>query len=804
MDDKIKLEIDLFSSQAGNWQADPANMSAVDVSTHRSRSSRGNLYILIEAPSRNVLGASLYNQLIQTITDTYYSMSGSITRGLRAALMAANESLFESNLRADSEHRTFAGLGCAVIREGDVYIGQIGPALASYIHQGVVTRYPAESVWLQSADPGAFDLNREPPAGLRRDIEPNLYHLSLSQGDALILSSTSLGRIISAEALLQVIDSADGRPIPERIHAVTNGQDVDVIVIQSAGAQPPAEKPSLPFTSPFKSREARLEPPETPPFQPPQPDSAAPREAPTVNPPASSQPVRTTLPPFSSGLWPSSGSAIPDSAIHGSAAVEEETAEDQDEDWADDDWEEVEEPPKRAGQPLVHLSQFKENLSEGAHRLRQGTQEFLMRVLPDALPERPSNPEPVSRGNALSLSGRALVAVALAIPLVMLLIVITTRVQYERARQEHFNGLKIEAQTAYDTAVSVQDQNAIRQGLYNALAMTEEGLALEPADETLTALDRRIRHKLDEIDGVYRLYHFWQLTDLEDDATSTTDSTRILIHGIDVYLLNRGSDRVYKYMLNDVGDALQPVESSPILVQKGELRGGVELGDMVDLAWMEAGGQRTSSSLVMLERTGLLLSYDPQQGIDVLPVADSDIWLKPQAIASYFGNLYVLDPLLGRILKYVPTDNAYTTPPSDYLDRQLDIDLTGVVDMAIDGNLYVLFADGRIVKFMNGEPQPFNMASLPTLMRSPTTIFVSGPQEPEGVGYVYVTDAGNERIIQFDKNGNFVRQFQAKAGELQMQRLRGLYVDEERGRMFILSGQTLWLAELPKLGSEPG
>ena len=120
--------------------------------------------------------------------------------------------------------------------------------------------------------------------------------------------------------------------------------------------------------------------------------------------------------------------------------------------------------------------------------------------------------------------------------------------------------------------------------------------------------------------------------------------------------------------------------------------------------------------------------------------------------------------------------------------------------MAIDGNLYVLFADGRILKFFNGEPQPFPMDGLPTPMRSPTTIVVGGPQEPEAEGYVYVTDAGNERIVQFNKAGAFVRQLQAKSGEPQLRNLRGIHVDEERGRIFILSGRTLWLADIPDLG----
>ncbi|MBN1401470.1 MAG: hypothetical protein JXA74_11575, partial [Anaerolineae bacterium] len=280
-------------------------------------------------------------------------------------------------------------------------------------------------------------------------------------------------------------------------------------------------------------------------------------------------------------------------------------------------------------------------------------------------------------------------------------------------------------------------------------------------------------------------------------AQSLSDSSRIVIRGVDVFLLNRGSDRVFKFLLNDVGDALQSTSTNPVLVQRGEMLGGVRLGDMVDIAWMEAGGQRTLSTFVVLERAGSLLAYDPQQGIDVLPVADSERWLKPEAIGSYYGNLYVLDPLLGHILKYEPVDNAYTQPPSYYVNPGLQMDLTGAVDMAIDGNLYVLFADGRIEKFYNGEPRTFTMAGLPSPMTSPTTIFVSGEKKPEADGRIYVTDTGNERIVEFDKDGNFLRQFLDKPGDSHLANLRGLYVDDERGRMFILSGKTLWLVNLP-------
>jgi prepilin-type processing-associated H-X9-DG protein len=152
-------------------------------------------------------------------------------------------------------------------------------------------------------------------------------------------------------------------------------------------------------------------------------------------------------------------------------------------------------------------------------------------------------------------------------------------------------------------------------------------------------------------------------------------------------------------------------------------------------------------------------------------------------------------------MKYVPVDNAYTSSPSDYLDPRLEIDLTGAVDMAIDGNMYVLFADGSVKKFFDGVELPFALTGLPDPMRSPTTLFVSGEQKPDAPGYLYVADAGNERVLQFDKNGAYIRQFMTKPGEPQFRGLRAIYVDEERRRMFVLSGNTLWLTDIPPLGT---
>ena len=184
---------------------------------------------------------------------------------------------------------------------------------------------------------------------------------------------------------------------------------------------------------------------------------------------------------------------------------------------------------------------------------------------------------------------------------------------------------------------------------------------------------------------------------------------------------------------------------------------------------------------------------------EAVPVADSDTWVKPVAMGAFMGNLYVLDPLGGRILKYLPNNNAYTTPPFSYLSSTVSVDLLGAVDMAIDGNVYVLFADGTIHKFFDGEEKPFPMTGLPSSIRNPTSIFVSGAQEPEAEGWVYVTDRGNERIVQFDKEGNYIRSFMANTSEPYMTALGGLFVDETTQRMFMFNERQFTLVALPPL-----
>jgi sugar lactone lactonase YvrE len=789
---------DQFSIQGGNWQPEPWQIRLAPEGTVKGERGRGDLLMVIEAPRNRPLSRDVCDGLIQVLIDNYYQTPGSITRALREAVLAANAWLFEQNLRLDTVRRVLVGLNCAAVRPEEAFLAQLGPGVAYLVRAGAAQRFPSDSVWLRSQPPGMIEINREPPAGLRRDVEPSLFRASLDPGDVLLLATTDLAHMGGDSEIAGAVVGA-GRGAPrDSLEALASGRDVSVLIAQRPeDAVAPSSEVTLPkraaspMTEGVPSKRAGS-PGE---FQPSAPVGEAPALTPGATAPEAGQVPATPLPTKGGRriqLPPQTGRTA--TMLHNGEDVAPQDQDGHDGVVAEDI---RRSSPRRGRKPAVDVEAMRDTLGEGAQRLRQGTEDILLHMLPSEIPERPA--ERRSSGDSLPLTGKALVSVALVIPLMVLFTVVMTRIQYERVNRERLTAVQQKATARCDAAAKLQDAALRRQSLSDCLAAIEEGLSVIPDDATLIDLRNRTLHRLDTVDGVERLYYFTRLIALENEPLTGSEPTRLIVVGKDVLLLNRSSDRLFKFLLNDIGDALQSVEANPILLQRDELREGSPVGELVDVAWLGAAGDRTLGAFAALGRTGSLYVYDSLRGIRVAPVANSDLWLKPAAMGAYAGNLYVLDPLLGRILKYMPTNNAYTTPPNDYLAPNQDVDLTGAVDMAIDGNVYVLYADGRVAKYFNGQGQPFTMQGLPSAMRGPTSIHVSGPREPQGQGYVYVVDAGNERIVQFDKQGAYLRQFQARADEPYFRQIRGIYVDEAESRMFVYSGNTLWLTSVPKV-----
>jgi len=381
-----------------------------------------------------------------------------------------------------------------------------------------------------------------------------------------------------------------------------------------------------------------------------------------------------------------------------------------------------------------------------------------------------------------------LMGLAIAIPLVVILLVAALYWRTESSRRAHFAELIGQAEQKVELALAEGKDEAARERLLEAQDLLAQAERLKPGGPAVTELREKIRGELNRIEGVVRLD---RIVPLWEYAEPGSDPGRVIVAGIDVYVLDRGLDRVYKHLLDETGRALQQLDVEPVILRQGDQRGNIVVGELVDMVYMAPGGGRPLGQLLVLEEGGSLLGYNPERGVEVLALGGSESWGYPQLLGGYRGNLYILDAGSNQILRYSPTADGYSGQPEGYFAPSSGVDLAGAVDMAIDGHVYVLYADGRVARFLGGQPAPFELAGLYEPLRSPTAIFTDEEAE-----FVYVADAGNRRIVQLDKEGRFVRQFRPAEGSA-FDHLKGLYVDENGGRLFFVSGHALYLADIP-------
>lgn len=146
--------------------------------------------------------------------------------------------------------------------------------------------------------------------------------------------------------------------------------------------------------------------------------------------------------------------------------------------------------------------------------------------------------------------------------------------------------------------------------------------------------------------------------------------------------------------------------------------------------------------------------FDTQKGIvdskeQVLLEKSSD-WQKVVAIKEYFGNLYLLDVGANQIHKYIGLPQGFSKR-FDYF--KATVDLSGALDFAIDANIYILFAGGRVQKYLGGERVEFVLSGFYPPLENLSGIFTS--QDNNSL-YLF----SDNQILIFDKEGGHQKTFE--------------------------------------------
>ncbi|MHB1131140.1 MAG: NHL repeat-containing protein [Chloroflexota bacterium] len=335
-------------------------------------------------------------------------------------------------------------------------------------------------------------------------------------------------------------------------------------------------------------------------------------------------------------------------------------------------------------------------------------------------------------------------------------------------------------------ALAAPDVATRRWLLTEATRYAEEVVGGDAVTDKASEITKRLRTKLDELNGVVQLPALQMLADFSS-SDRNSQPARVLSVGDDLYVLDRGAGTVWMLTLSkDLGTTGAP----KALWKRGDALDGVTLGDAMASFWMYGGAPGLPEQVYALDGAGVLvrLGKDKPSQAMRLPAAAALPLVK--GAVGQAGNLYVLDPQRRVVWRYLPGAGGYDRPPQEYLNEETAPGLSGAVDLAGDGNLFVLFSDGQITRFSGGKAQTFPAVVPDSPLRKPVSITVSPATK-----YVYVADAGNARVVKFTKDGQYVCQY--KAPKQGFDDLRGAFVDEQKGRLYTIVGTRAFVSELP-------
>jgi len=165
-------------------------------------------------------------------------------------------------------------------------------------------------------------------------------------------------------------------------------------------------------------------------------------------------------------------------------------------------------------------------------------------------------------------------------------------------------------------------------------------------------------------------------------------------------------------------------------------------------------------------------------------------WIAGKDIEAYLRYLYVLSPENNQIYKYERLSNRYGAPNGYNVNGSIE----KAIDMAIDGNVYVLKEDGEVTKLLRGEVQPFAIRNGPDGLLAHATKIYKVPD-----GNLYFLDPTRSRVIITTDGGgagdaSYLKQYVLESDEIG--ELKDFFVDPDETRLYVLDEKRIYKVDL--------
>jgi len=400
-------------------------------------------------------------------------------------------------------------------------------------------------------------------------------------------------------------------------------------------------------------------------------------------------------------------------------------------------------------------------------------------------------PAPKENSGKSRLSSPMAAGAAVFVPVVVVVLVII--LWLTGAGESEFEQCVGEANSAADVArnVSSSDVSGVLAGWNAVLAMVDRCDEMRSGDAALASLSYEGREIID------RLLQIERRPMRLISSFPNAGLTRVVLQGEDLYALDNTNDLVYRIKIGEDGLSLVPGSQQPISsMRRNASVAEFTIGDILDIAWAQDGsGLPQPNVLVALDANGVLIACPPRfletMSCSAQRLLNRDTWVQPVSIAFWQGRLYLLDPGANQIWRYEPGAGAYTNAPTEYFVGTGRPDIRLAVDFGIDdaGQIYLLYADGGIKKFLNSEEAPFGYAGFPDGQQITGAEAMFLNRNPIAQGLL-VVDRAQRTVYETTLGGTFIAAYRPQ-DETMFATVADAVVDDARRVVYAISGNAI-------------
>lgn len=312
--------------------------------------------------------------------------------------------------------------------------------------------------------------------------------------------------------------------------------------------------------------------------------------------------------------------------------------------------------------------------------------------------------------------------------LLLLSIFLGIRKRQVQEKGARFDQLYLEAGRSLSEGKALLELNPVqaRQLLFEAKEKIEEAEGLKIEEEKLKSLKADLEQALGLVAKEYSLSETPLFLDLSlvREGGSGED---LALYRLFMAVLDKGQSRLFGIDIS---------KKSAEILSGGEVLSGAKFV-----------ANYADNAFVLTEKG--IIKVDIKAKKEEVGIEKDEQWGEIGALGAYGGNLYLLDKAKRMIWRYQGGEFGFG-PRQAWFGTGVSPDLRTSVSMAIDGSIWILKEDGKILKFTQGSPDAFGVAGLDKPFSSPSAIYTDDEAES-----LYILDKGNRRVVVLAKSGEY-------------------------------------------------